>query len=1144
MSNQIANPFVGDWDVTLSDDDEIVIESEKGNKHFVSIVRGEHPGKPDFDTDLVASQSPKTSNRASGSATIGKGDLLWSRRYTHSGANYKDDYVVYRGDGEFEDISEEEAYEKAAEMESIYDPTREVSEGVAETQKYISKAFRAVKEGDTIRVAAEDKEYEAEFEVEQVEDLGSEWNGHDLSRAISVEQDFYLVQKTGKGHTDLKLIRRVDDDSTDESGEFSALQSIARDPWKTHGYVTELRITDAVPASGHLLVYEGDGYDAVREKAENHLFLGDSEKYTLIDSPYESKDPIKDADNEEYGQKWTGDNWRISTEYAHEFIEELSSDDRIGSVSVERGVLEVGGDVSLPEVVREVSSGGSEWREEFTERFVEAVEEYSIPEDYEHYERDDNVIRHVWESLDESLDVGQTLKRKFADAVHDVEDDDLLYGKEPEEAFEEYMLGNFNRDEIEVVLRGFELLVYGDPEPDTTAPDRLTLDGWSYRVTEDGAHSWKRDEPTPGYPESVGTGIIVEPVGDEFIVDVYPFDEDGDPVEGGFVSAGAVTWNTYGTRTKAQDNAVELARKIRDGEIETVNPDEIAENTDPEEDDEEGADVETVAGYEVAPDPELPAGETVTLMTAQEDVNSLGQYDGAYEIEADVSESGKTVSVEWSEESYRIDTDDLRDGPVSRRWKLASGTGSGALSAEYRGVKFFVPATAEESDPDPEPEPVGSDVYLYGDEDAPEPDDTAELEDPGTQFEAFQNVPEYDPVDPVPVTSERIMVAVNNARDTVYSTVSDDLTTPIKLTEAGGDGTLNMPDASTARMVENSHKVVNSEIGTESGDALEWLVDAVENGRSVEDAVDVAGTWISQQDRPDAVDTASTTDTDDDSEDEEQSDLSALTSLSGIGEATAETFRDEYGATTPDELADVWEDAQEEIMPMHRSSVADSIGVRDEDPTTGSDTDDEEVQETTDNDDTDNETMNFIDDRTADEIEDAQTQEEDDEDEEEGGFGTPPGAEQSNLNAFSIEESGIIPGDGGDEYVQPEWGTDGRIEIPDEELIDGQDGGTLGKNFRGYTNAMRELQDAMETMQEEWDHAQSAAKSINSIRDDHGQAMWHFVRLEQFHREMGDMLEAMHGDCHECHHLPYGFDPEDEDETLGGFVDRIVGDLD
>ena len=98
----------------------------------------------------------------------------------------------------------------------------------------------------------------------------------------------------------------------------------------------------------------------------------------------------------------------------------------------------------------------------------------------------------------------------------------------------------------------------------------------------------------------------------------------------------------------------------------------------------------------------------------------------------------------------------------------------------------------------------------------------------------------------------------------------------------------------------------------------------------------------------------------------------------------------------------------------------------------------------------------------------------------------------------------------------------------------------LGRAWSGYQGGVEAVEEALEGVREEWEHAQAAAKAINEIRADHGQPPLHFTKLEEAQADLTDLLRKAANDCTECHadHGEHDHDVTSGNrETLKGVVD-------
>ncbi|ACV47842.1 MULTISPECIES: hypothetical protein [Halomicrobium] len=88
--------------------------------------------------------------------------------------------------------------------------------------------------------------------------------------------------------------------------------------------------------------------------------------------------------------------------------------------------------------------------------------------------------------------------------------------------------------------------------------------------------------------------------------------------------------------------------------------------------------------------------------------------------------------------------------------------------------------------------------------------------------------------------------------------------------------------------------------------------------------------------------------------------------------------------------------------------------------------------------------------------------------------------------------------------------------VKSEELT-GKQKGALKQAWNGYLGALDAVDDALETLANEWVHAQQAARTINEIRETVGQQPLHFEKLEGSQADLMDLARQMAADCYECH---------------------------
>lgn|GEM_PF-1069038 len=90
-------------------------------------------------------------------------------------------------------------------------------------------------------------------------------------------------------------------------------------------------------------------------------------------------------------------------------------------------------------------------------------------------------------------------------------------------------------------------------------------------------------------------------------------------------------------------------------------------------------------------------------------------------------------------------------------------------------------------------------------------------------------------------------------------------------------------------------------------------------------------------------------------------------------------------------------------------------------------------------------------------------------------------------------------------------------ETGNSEELTGKQKGALSQSWGGYLAALDAVDDALETLANEWVHAQQAARAINRIRATVGQQPLHFEKLEGSQADLMDLARQMAADCHECH---------------------------
>jgi len=130
------------------------------------------------------------------------------------------------------------------------------------------------------------------------------------------------------------------------------------------------------------------------------------------------------------------------------------------------------------------------------------------------------------------------------------------------------------------------------------------------------------------------------------------------------------------------------------------------------------------------------------------------------------------------------------------------------------------------------------------------------------------------------------------------------------------------------------------------------------------------------------------------------------------------------------------------------------------------------------------------------------------------------------------------------EFLRDECGFDEEdvqtileLEAEAEQEISGEAAGALKRSWQGYKGSIATLDDVLEDLDEEWHHAQQAAKAINRVREQHGQQPLHFHRLERLQADLDELVHGMSEDCSECHgvhregHSPGSIGRDTEEDT-------------
>jgi hypothetical protein len=117
--------------------------------------------------------------------------------------------------------------------------------------------------------------------------------------------------------------------------------------------------------------------------------------------------------------------------------------------------------------------------------------------------------------------------------------------------------------------------------------------------------------------------------------------------------------------------------------------------------------------------------------------------------------------------------------------------------------------------------------------------------------------------------------------------------------------------------------------------------------------------------------------------------------------------------------------------------------------------------------------------------------------------------------------------------ILPSISTDGGLKsgMPDADELTGQQAGAVNRAMGGYSGAVTSIETAIQTLREEWNHAQQAARAVNSVRESVGYEAQHFDRLEELQAEVLDFTRTMAADCSECHadHSDHQHDVTDGD---------------
>ncbi|MFD1588706.1 hypothetical protein ACFR9U_17140 [Halorientalis brevis] len=105
------------------------------------------------------------------------------------------------------------------------------------------------------------------------------------------------------------------------------------------------------------------------------------------------------------------------------------------------------------------------------------------------------------------------------------------------------------------------------------------------------------------------------------------------------------------------------------------------------------------------------------------------------------------------------------------------------------------------------------------------------------------------------------------------------------------------------------------------------------------------------------------------------------------------------------------------------------------------------------------------------------------------------------------------------EHHEPQNDPSERVEPTPAEAaaLSDRERGAISRAWQGYQGAVEALSESLETVRDEWENAQQAAKAVNSIRADHDQPPLHFTDLEGTQAVLTDILRKAANDCNECH---------------------------
>lgn len=102
------------------------------------------------------------------------------------------------------------------------------------------------------------------------------------------------------------------------------------------------------------------------------------------------------------------------------------------------------------------------------------------------------------------------------------------------------------------------------------------------------------------------------------------------------------------------------------------------------------------------------------------------------------------------------------------------------------------------------------------------------------------------------------------------------------------------------------------------------------------------------------------------------------------------------------------------------------------------------------------------------------------------------------------------------------------IDEDDIEEITGKALGALKRAWGGYHGSIAELEECIESTVEAWNNAQQAARTINRVREGHGQEPLELENLQEQQARLSAFASVASDDCHECQGLPGATDRDVE----------------